>query len=287
MHYVRDRGDVDKMKSEVEAAKSIVVVGAGYIGLEAASVLRKLEKHVTVLEAQPRVLARVAGAPLSRFFEDVHRAHGAEIRLGTQVDCIEENGGRASGVRLHGGEVLPADIVVVGIGIEAAVEPLLGAGANGKNGVEVDLHGKTSLADVYAIGDCAAHANVHANGKIVRIESIQNANDMAVIVAKSIIGNLADGERYDAIPWFWSNQYDLKLQTVGLNVDFDDEVVRGDPKTRKFSVIYLRGGKVIALDCVNNTKDYVQGKALIAKGYDADKAKLANVDILLKDLASG
>lgn len=284
VHYVRDRGDVDKMKAEVETAKNVVVVGAGYIGLEAASVLRKKEKHVTVLEAQKRVLARVAGEPLSRFFEADHRAHGAELRLETQVDCILGDT-RATGVRLHDGHELPADIVVVGIGIAPAVEPLIAAGAKGGNGVDVDLHGKTSLADIYAIGDCAAHANVYANGKTVRLESIQNANDMAIIVAKSILGTLAEGERYDAIPWFWSNQYDLKLQTMGLNIDYDDEVVRGDPASRKFSVVYLRAGKVIAVDCVNHTKDYIQSKALIAKAHEVDRVKLADPNVLLKDLA--
>jgi 3-phenylpropionate/trans-cinnamate dioxygenase ferredoxin reductase subunit len=190
-----------------------------------------------------------------------------------------------AGVRLEDGSVLPADLVVVGIGIDAAVGPLLAAGAEGTTGgVLVDLHGKTSLPDVYAVGDCAAHPNVHANGRVVRLESIQNANDQAAIVARSIAGTLAAGDRYDAIPWFWSNQYDLRLQTVGLWHDHDDVVVRGDPETRSFSVVYLRGGRVIALDCVNLTKDYVQGKALIASGRVVDKERLARVEVPLKEL---
>lgn len=284
VHSVRDRADVDRIKTELDAVKDAVVIGGGYIGLEAAAVLRKKGKHVTVLEAQDRVLARVAGEALSRFFEAEHRAQGVEIRLGTTVTSIEEKDGRACGVRLAGGEVLPADLVVVGIGIVPSVEPLLAAGAEGGDGVRVDLLGRTSLPDVYAAGDCAAHANVYANGRVVRLESIQNANDQATIVAKAIAGTLAEGERYDAVPWFWSNQYDLRLQTVGLSQDHDDVVVRGDPATRTFSVVYLREGKVVALDCVNKTKDYVQGKALIASGHVVDRAKLADANVVLKDL---
>jgi len=284
VHAVRDRADVDRMRAELETATSVVVVGGGYIGLEAASVLRKLGKPVTVLEAQERVLARVAGETLARFFEAEHRARGVDIRLGTQVSCLEEKDGRVSGVRLATGEVLPADLVVVGIGIEASIDPLAVAGARETNGVIVDLHGKTSLPDVYALGDCAAHANVHANGRVLRLESIQNANDQAMIVAKSIAGTLRDGERYDAVPWFWSNQFDLRLQTVGLFLDHDDVVVRGDPATRSFSVAYLREGRVVALDCVNLTKDYVQGKALIASGRVVDRERLARAEVTLKEL---
>jgi 3-phenylpropionate/trans-cinnamate dioxygenase ferredoxin reductase subunit len=285
VHTVRDRAGVDRMRAELETASQIVVVGGGYIGLEAAAVLRKKDKRVTVLEAQGRVLSRVAGEALARFFEREHRAHGVDLRLGVEVSCIEEKDGRVSGVVLASGEVLPADLVVVGVGIIPAVEPLLAAGAEGKDGVAVDLHCKTSLPDLYAVGDCAAHANVHAAGRVVRLESIQNATDQATIAAKSIAGTLGPSERYDAVPWFWSNQYDLRLQTVGLSIDHDDVVVRGDPDTRSFSVVYLRGGKVVALDCVNKTKDYMQGKVLVASGREVDRAKLADPEVLLKDLA--
>ena len=285
VHYVRERADVDRMKTELETANEIVIIGGGYVGLEAAAVLRKKEKHVTVLEAEPRVLARVAGEALSRFFEAEHRAHGVDVRLGTKVVGLDEKEGRVRGVRLESGESIPAELVVVGIGIDAAVEPLVAAGAVSDNGVVVDLRCRTSLADVYAVGDCAAHPNVYANGRVIRLESIQNANDQAVIVAKSIAGSLGAEERYDAVPWFWSNQYDLRLQTVGLSLDHDDVVVRGAPESRSFSVVYLRGGRVVALDCVNQTKDYIQGKALITKGCEVDRAKLARPDVMLKELA--
>jgi 3-phenylpropionate/trans-cinnamate dioxygenase ferredoxin reductase subunit len=286
IHYVRHIHDIDRMRAELETSASVVVIGGGYIGLEVAAVLRKQGKQVTVLEAQDRVLARVAGVDLARFFATEHRCRGVDLRLGVVVTCIEATEGRVTGVRLDNGEVIPADLVVVGIGIQPTVEPLLAAGAGGASGdgVLVDLHGKTSLPDVFAVGDCAAHANVHANGRIIRLESIQNANDQAMIVAKSILGVLGAEERYDAIPWFWSTQYDLRLQTVGLWLDHDDVVVRGDPNTKSFSVAYLRAGRVIALDCVNLTKDYVQGKALISSAREVDRAKLARPDIMLKEL---
>ncbi len=281
VHTVRSRADVDRLQSELPSASAIVVIGGGYIGLEAAAVLSKLGKRITVVEALDRVLARVAGETLSRFFEAEHRAHGVELRLSAKVECIEERDGATTGVRLESGEILPAEIVIVGIGITPAVAPLIAAGAAGTDGVLVDLHGKTSLPDVYALGDCAAHPNVHAGGAVIRLESIQNANDQGSIVAKSIIGK---DERYEAIPTFWSNQWDLRLQTVGLSRDHDATVVRGDPNVRRFSVVYFREGKIVALDCVNAMKDYIQGKALIASGRTFDPSVVERPDVELKSL---
>ena len=281
VHGVRARADVDRLIGELGDTRQVVVIGGGYIGLEAAAVLTKLGKHVTVLEALDRVLARVAGEPLSRFYEAEHRARGVDVRLGVTVECIEEIDGRATGVRLATGEILPAQIVIVGIGIVPAVEPLLAAGAKGGNGVAVDPQCRTSLPDIFAIGDCAAHANVFADGATIRLESVQNANDQATLVAKVITGH--PGE-YNAVPWFWSNQYDLRLQTVGLSTGFDDLVLRGDPSTRSFSLVYLKQGRVIALDCVNMVKDYVQGRALVVQRLVPDRAALADPATPLKSL---
>ncbi|MBS0480101.1 MAG: FAD-dependent oxidoreductase [Proteobacteria bacterium] len=280
VHAVRTRADVDKIESELGAATRIAVIGGGYIGLEAAAVLTKLGKEVTVVEAADRVLARVAGEPLSRFYEAEHRAHGVTVRLSESVTSIE-GATTASGVRLASGEVLPAEIVVVGIGIVPAVQPLLDAGAAGGNGVSVDDTCRTSLPDIYAIGDCAEHVSRFANGARIRLESVQNANDMANCAAKAIVGQVSS---YDAVPWFWSNQYDLKLQTVGLSTGYDTTVTRGDLVTRSFSVIYLREGKVIALDCVNSVKDYVQGRALVLAGAEIAPAKLADTSTALKEM---
>ncbi len=282
VHTVRTRADADRMVAELPEVTQAVVIGGGYIGLEAAAVLAKAGKKVVLLEALDRVLARVAGEPLSRFFEAEHRAHGVDVRLGVAVDCIETQHGKASGVRLKDGSVIPAEMVIVGIGIIPAVQPLIDAGAEGGNGVAVDGHCRTSLPDVFAIGDCALHANHYADDMPVRLESVQNANDQATVAAKTIAGVEA---HYDAVPWFWSNQYDLKLQTVGLSTGHDASVVRGDPAARSFSVIYLKDGHVIALDCVNATKDYVQGRKLVVERLTIDPVKLVDAETALKELA--
>jgi len=283
---VRTRADADTMKAAAATARHVVVIGGGYIGLEAAAVLAKAGKHVVLLEALDRVLARVAGPELSRFFEAEHRAHGVDVRLGVGVTRLVGEDGRVTGVALGDGAVVPADLVIVGIGIVPAVEPLLAAGAAGNpgtgGGVYVDGQCRTSLPDIYAVGDCAAHANGYAKGDVIRLESVQNANDQATIAARHIAGH---DVAYDAVPWFWSNQYDLRLQTVGLSTGYDSSVVRGDPATRSFSVVYLRAGEVIALDCVNATKDYVHGKALVAGHVTVPADVLADTSVLLKDAA--
>jgi len=281
VHAIRTRADVDRLMGELATTGRVVVIGGGYIGLEAAAVLTKLGKHVTVLEALDRVLARVAGEPLSRFYEAEHRAHGVDVRLGAKVAHIEEKDGRATGVRLADDEILPCEMVIVGIGIIPAVDPLLAAGAEGGNGVSVDAQCRTTLPDIFAIGDCALHANGFADGAAIRLESVQNANDMANAVAKTFTGAPTD---YHAVPWFWSNQYDLRLQTVGLSIGHDATVLRGDPPTRSFSLIYLKQGRVIALDCVNMVRDYVQGRALVVEGKSPDPARLADTGVALKEL---
>ncbi|MGN7932680.1 NAD(P)/FAD-dependent oxidoreductase [Sphingopyxis sp. 22461] len=277
---VRTRADADAMKAASESARQIVVIGGGYIGLEAAAVLTKAGKKVVLLEALDRVLARVAGVELSRFYEKEHRDHGVDLRLGVCIDAIEGES-RATGVQLSNGEVIPADLVIVGIGIVPAVEPLLAAGAEGGNGVLVDRFCKTSLPNIYAIGDCAAHENAFAEGATIRLESVQNANDQANVVAKGILGYESP---YHAIPWFWSNQYDLKLQTAGLSTGHDQAVLRGDPAARSFSIVYLKAGRVIAIDCVNATKDYVQGRMIVTAGLVAPFEKIADTEISLKTL---
>lgn len=281
VHAVRSRADVDAVKNELANTTCVVVIGGGYIGLEAAAVLAKLGKQVTVLETFDRVLARVAGVALSRFYEAEHRAHGVDVRLETTVEAIEGHDGRVSGVRLAGGEVLPAEMVIVGIGIVPAVEALLAAGAEGDNGVAIDQYGRTSLPDVFAVGDCAFHANAFGDGFPIRLESVQNANDMANAVAKTLTGEQVP---YHAVPWFWSNQYDLRLQTIGLSAGYDQEVLRGDPVSRNFSIVYLKQGHVIALDCVNSVKDYVQGKALVEQRAIIAAELVADKTRPLKDL---
>jgi 3-phenylpropionate/trans-cinnamate dioxygenase ferredoxin reductase component len=283
VHVIRTRADVDRLKADAASATNIVIVGGGYIGLEAAAVLSKMGKHVTVLEAMDRVLARVAGEPVSRFYEAEHRAHGVTVSLGVKIECFEGTD-RITGIRTSDG-VLPAEIVIVGIGIVPAIAPLVAVGAKATNGVDVDNHCRTSLPDIFAIGDCAHHANSYADGAGIRLESVQNAIDQAKAVANVIIGT---PKPYHAIPWFWSNQYDLKLQTVGLSAGHDATIVRGDPATRSWTLVYLRKGRVIALDCINAARDFVQGKALVdacvMQGFSPDPESLRNSEVPLKTL---
>jgi 3-phenylpropionate/trans-cinnamate dioxygenase ferredoxin reductase subunit len=281
VHTIRRKADVDAIRKELDAATRVAVIGGGYIGLETAAVLRKLGKKVVLVEALDRVLARVAGPEIAGFYEAEHRAQGVDLRLGATVAAIVGKDGRVSGIRLQDGSTLDAEMVIVGIGVDAAVAPLLFVGASGGNGVDVDSFCRTSLPDVYAIGDCAAHENRFAGGLRVRLESVQNAHDQAATAAKAIMGR---DEPYESIPWFWSNQYDLRLQTVGLSVGHDSTVVRGRPEERRFSILYLLGGRVIALDCVNATRDYVQGRKLILEGRTVEPERLADMAVPLNEL---
>lgn len=278
---IRTKADADVLRMALERIEAAVIVGGGYIGLEAAAVLSKFGKKVTLLEALPRVLSRVAGEPLSRFYEAEHAAHGVDIRLNARLAGIVGEKGTVTGVRLADGETIPCQIVIVGIGIVPSVEPLKAAGAAGTNGVEVDECCRTSLPDIYAIGDCAAHINDFGGGAPIRLESVQNASDQAAIAVRSILGS---PEPYRATPWFWSNQYDLRLQTVGLSTGHTDIVVRGDPETRSFSIVYFRDKRVIALDCVNMTRDYIQGRKLVEARAEIDRARVADAGTALKDL---
>ncbi|GAD59400.1 NAD(P)/FAD-dependent oxidoreductase [Brevundimonas abyssalis] len=280
IHYVRTRADVDALLEDAEAATRVAVIGGGYIGLEAAASLSKLGKAVTLFETADRLLARVAGAPISHFYADAHRRRGVAVL--TSINIVEVLGeqDRVFAVRSDH-HTFPCDLVIVGIGIIPESEVLAKGGAKVENGVWVDAHGATSLPHVYAAGDCAAGESQFADGARLRIESVQNANDTATSVASSIMGA---PRPYAATPWFWSNQFDLKLQTVGLCTGHDEAVVRGDPETESFSVIYLKQGRVIALDCVNNVKDYVQGRKLVELGLSPALSAIVDSDIPLKNL---
>lgn len=263
VHSIRKRADVDLIRRQLPGVRRVAVIGGGYIGLEAAAVLTQLDRHVTIIEVVDRVLARVAGEQLSRFYEGEHRARGVALRLGAQVGRVTEMEGRATGVQLASGEVVPADIVLVGIGIVPAVQPLLDAGARGGNGVAVDRFCRTDLPEVHAIGDCALHANeFSASGYEIRLESVQNATDMAMTVARDITG---DPQPYQSVPWFWSHQYDLRLQTVGLSAGHDETILNGDIAAGSFSIEYLKDGHVIAVDCVNNAREFQRGRTLVMR----------------------
>lgn len=280
---IRSRADVDAIRNQLERSGSIAIVGGGFIGLEAAAALRSLGKSVVVLEAANRLLARACGQTVSDFYCAEHRRNGVEVRLGAQVEAIETASDEARAVRLADGTRIATDMVLVGIGIIPSVAPLLAAGAAGDFGVEVDDYCRTSLADVYAVGDCATHPNPYAGGRMIRLESVQNATDQATIVAKTIAGGAT---LHRSVPWFWSKQYDLMLQTIGLALNYDNVVVRGDPASRKFSAVYVQDGRVCALDCVNSTADFVQGRNLVNSRGRVDIKRLADPAVKLRSLLS-
>ncbi|HEX8192296.1 MAG TPA: FAD-dependent oxidoreductase [Allosphingosinicella sp.] len=275
-HVIRSREDVDRITALLPGVRRVAVIGGGYIGLETAAAMRKLGKDVVLFEALDRVLARVAGESLSRFVEARHRDERVDVRLGAQVEAIGE-----TWVRTAAGEE-PCDLVIAGIGIDAAAAPLLDAGAEGGNGVLVDAFCRTSLPNVWAVGDCALHESRWAGGARIRLESVQNAHDMAATAARDIAGV---PQPYDAVPWFWSNQYDLRLQSVGLWLGYDEIVTRGDPESGSFSLVYLSAGKIIALDCVNATRDYAQGRKLVEQGARIAASDLADTSRQLKEMA--
>lgn len=284
VHGVRSRADVDRIVASLRSgAHRIVVIGGGYVGLEAAAVLRKIGREVVLVEALPRVLSRVAGETISDFVQSMHTKQGVDLRLGVGVKRLVGDGFKVSGVELTDGTHIPADMVIVGIGIIPSVEPVKRTGATGENGIDVDKQCRTSVAGIFSIGDCACYANAWAGGRHFRVESVQNASDMANTVAKVLCGQ---DVTYDALPWFWSNQYDCRLQTAGLSVEYDQAVVRGSVAEAKFSLVYCKDGRVVAIDCVNNTKDYVQARKLIESRTKIDPVRLADASIPLKESVS-
>ena len=257
IHAIRNRLDVDSLKRELLSSQNIAIIGAGYIGLETAAVLTNLDKRVTVIEAQDRVLPRTAGRIVSNFLETEHRSHNVDIHLKTVVEHIEGKDGRVESLSLSGGKELAVDVAIVGIGIIPNVEPLLIAGALGDGGITVDQTCRTSISNIFAVGDCAVQQSRFANGELIRLESVQNAKDMAMIVAKSICGHMIPSR---TAPRFWSTQYDIRLQSIGLNIGADEEIYVGSFADRSFSVSYAKGGDIIAVDCINDTKAFAEAQ---------------------------
>lgn len=283
VHALRNVADADRIKHWVQAQdlQSLVIVGGGFIGLESAAAFRGMGLQVTVLEAQDRLLARVTSPTVSRHFAELHSKAGVNLRVNTVLDRFEGAGGVLTGVRLASGEIIPAGLALVGIGLVPNTEVLHAAGAEVSNGVVVDKRCMTSLADVYAIGDVAAFESEYAAGQRIRLECVQNAAEQARIVASALNGNAIP---QPAAPWFWSNQYGNKLQTVGIVPGHDEAVLRGDPSSGAFSVVYTLGGKVRAIDSVNRAPDFAQGRALVAAAPSVTASQLANTAVPLKSL---
>ncbi|WP_432013620.1 NAD(P)/FAD-dependent oxidoreductase [Streptomyces cucumeris] len=284
LHTVRNAADIDGITGPLAGVSRVCIIGGGYIGLETAAALRQLGKDVTLLEAADRVLARVAGETVSLFFEAEHRRRGVDVRTGVVVSGLGERDGCIRCVQLADGTEIRCEMVVVGIGIDPVVAPLRAAGAETDNGVVVDTHCATTLPDVYAVGDCAVRSNLFADGRPVRLESVHNAMDQANVVARRICGLPHVDE---TVPWFWSHQYDIRLQTVGLSAGHDRAIVRGDTDSGRFSVVYLDEGRVIALDCVNSPKEFVQGRSLVLRDVSSCLDQLSDISVPLKQLAPG
>lgn len=270
---VRTLADVDAMKARFVAGARVVIVGGGYVGLEAAAVAAKCGLQVTVLEAAPRILARVASAETASFFRDLHRAHGVTVLEGTALDRLEGEGHVAAAV-LADGSRIPCDFVIAGIGIAPATALAEAAGLALDNGIAVDAQGCTSDAAIWAAGDCASFPQ---GGGRLRLESVPHAIDHAETVAANMLGA---GRDYVATPWFWSDQYDVKLQIAGLNTGHDRVVVRHEGGT---SFWYFAGDRLLAVDAANDARAYMVGKRLIEAGRSPDPAAVQTV-AQVKDL---
>jgi 3-phenylpropionate/trans-cinnamate dioxygenase ferredoxin reductase subunit len=278
---LRTLADVDRIRTAAVAGARLVVVGAGYIGLEAAAVGAQLGMKVTVLEALPQELSRVAGPEIGAFYTRVHREAGTDVRLGVRIEGFEGTGS-VSGVRLAGGEIVPADFVLVGVGVLPNLELAREAGLVCGNGIVVDAAMRTSHPDVFAVGDVAWRPLVHY-GREGRLESVHNAIEGGKLAAAAIMGLPPPPIE---VPWFWSDQFDLKLQTVGLWTGADETVVRGDPGTRAFAVFYLKEGRVIAVDAVNSPPEFVVGKKLVAAKAKVAPGELVDKSISMKDIGA-
>ena len=276
IHYLRTMDDVDGMRDGMQPNANLVIVGGGYIGLEVAAVGRELGLNVHVLEMEERILQRVTTPEMSAYYHQLHEGRGVNIHTSTGVTGFAGDGKVAEVI--CGDRRFPADIVIVGIGIIPNTELAETAGIVCDNGIVVDDHCRTSDPSVYAAGDCTNHPNPLLDRRL-RLESVPNAMDQARVSTANMLG---DDKTYAAIPWFWSDQYELKLQMVGFSADGDMQVLRGDMASNQFAIFYLKDGKVVAADAVNSPKEFMLCKQLVGKS--ADPAMLADPEADLKAL---
>ena len=280
-HYLRTIADVDAIRAELKPEQRVAVVGGGYIGLEVAAVAVEMGACVTVLEMEERILGRVTTPEMSAFYHGLHTGKGVQIRTGWRVRTLVAENGRLASVESADGERLEADLAVIGIGIVPNVELAAAAGLDCNDGIVVDERARTSNPDIYAAGDCTNHPNP-VLGRRLRLESVPNAMEQSRVAAANLAGN---DRTYASVPWFWSDQYDLKLQMVGFSADADRHVTRGDPDKQEFATFHLAGDTVLAADAVNSAREFMAARQLVGKQVDADS--LADPLVDLRTLVTG
>lgn len=282
VHSLRTLNDTLAIQASLENAQNLVVIGGGFIGLEMAAVARKLGKQVTVVEYADRLMARVVSPEVSEFYRQLHEDHGCRLLLNSKVTNLQTNAQeQIVGVSLHTGEEFPADVVVLGIGVLPNTALAEQAGLHCDHGIITDRSGRTSDPAIFAIGDCSVQRLT--DGTMLRLESVQNAVEMAKACAEAITG---EDRPFIAAPWFWSDQYDVKLQMVGLSSGYDQTVLRGCLKERKFSYFYFKNGQLSAIDSINASADHMAGRKLLASENTLTPEQAADLDFELKTALS-
>ena len=279
VYTLRTMADIDGMAGEFQAGCKLLVIGGGYIGLEAAAAARKLGMQVTVVEMTERILQRVAARETSDYFRNLHTINGVEIRESARMNHLCESAGRVSGAEMEGGEIIQADLVLVGIGGNANTELADQAGLDCDNGIAVNNICQTSDPDIYAAGDCTSFIR---NGQRIRLESVQNAADQGDLVAQVLAG---EDLQYDALPWFWSDQFDCKLQIAGLNIGYTKTVIRPGGNDNSRSIWYYADDQLLAVDAMNDPKAYAFGRKIISAGMHPSPAVISDPETDLKALA--
>jgi 3-phenylpropionate/trans-cinnamate dioxygenase ferredoxin reductase subunit len=277
---VRDKRDADRLAGEMRAGRRLLIIGGGYIGLEAAAVARHLGLEVTLIEMADRILQRVAARETADIMRDIHHAHGVVIREKTGLRRLVGDNGKVTAAELSDGSVIDVDFVIVGIGVTPNDQLAQSSGLEIANGIVVDQFVRTSDPAIFAMGDCAM---LPWNGMHIRLESVQNAVDQAEAAAAVMAGGTAP---YEPKPWFWSDQYDVKLQIAGFNLGYDETLLRPGSREGSASVWYFREGKLIAVDAVNEAKAYVTGKKLLESGRTPDRSALADPAVDFKQFLS-
>lgn len=277
IYYLRNIEDAEKIKHSIKKNQSIVIIGGGYIGLEVAATAIKFGCEVTVIEQQDRVMKRVVSKEVSNFFEDYHLSQGVRFIFNDEINSIKRVNNKHE-ISLSTGKIIHADSILVGIGGIPNTEIAENTDIEINNGISIDSKCRTNINNIFSMGDCTNFWS-ELYGKKIRLESVQNAIDQAKVLADNIM-NI--DSRYDSVPWFWSDQYDLKLQIAGLSEGYDETILRGDKKTKSFSCLYLKEGKIIAIDAINRPKDFIQSKVLIQEKRRIDREKASNEDFELK-----